>query len=596
MATRLQRLRRGDFTEFPFAGPSFRRAAPWLMGIVLLLGLATRLYPAVRYGVWGSDSGEYQFLTRRLVDTGRITFDYDGWGLAYPYFPGMFVVSGAVTAVLGIDLFYAVQWTTPVLAAGVPLLVGLLAYRITSDPRVAVAAAAFLATTSPIVLTTSHAMPGTLGQLLMFGLLALVPDAQRDRIHFPLMAVLGAALVLTHHLTTYFAIGALVFSAFLREMVQLRTDRDRLEVDVALAGGLLAMAAVWWLVVAKPFRDEIVGDALPFPPLVTTVLFLLALAALPALVLWKRRRVEWHTIPRYGTFPAQWIRALATALGFWLIVLFVVIVRLPGSAITVAPVALLYVLPVLGFLAFLPIGHGAIRFHRQGVVVLGALYAVLASLAFAILTSSRVLFPFRHADYMIMAMAPLLALGMLVVYDQAVAARLPADRPRVRALLTGAFIMLIAASALLSVPPRETIGGFEEGISVEELDAVRFLAANPAIVPPNATIAADHRISSLLFGLAGFHPTWDYTPRTYHAETVEEALEELALAHVPARGEARVDYVFLSPPIEEGVTLTQWENSRPMSEAAIAKFETSSAFEKVYDVQGIRVYRVRWDG
>src|SRR5438067_9683413 len=118
MATRLQRLRRGGVVEtFPFAGPAFRRAAPWLLAGAAFLGLIARAYPALRYAVWGSDSGEYQFLTRQLLDTGRVLFDYKGWGVAYPYFPGFFVVSGAVHAVLGVDAFYATQWTVPLLAA-----------------------------------------------------------------------------------------------------------------------------------------------------------------------------------------------------------------------------------------------------------------------------------------------------------------------------------------------------------------------------------------------------------------------------------------------------------------------------------------------
>lgn len=595
MATRLQRLRRGELGEaFPFAGPAFRRAAPWLLAAVFALALATRLHPALRFAVWGSDSGEYQFLTRRLVDTGRISFDYDGWGLAYPYFPGMFVVSGAVTAVLGVDVFHATQWTTPALAALVPPLLGLLAYRATSDPRVGVVAAAFAATTSTLVMTTSHAMPGTLGQVLLVGLVCLLPDAERESRHLVVLGVLAVALVLTHHLTTYFAIGIVAFTAFLREMTQRATDTVRLRANLTVGGLLLVLAALWWLVVAEPFREEIVGDALPFHPVVTTLLFLLGLGLLPALVWWKRQRSDWHWRPRYPDFPRQWTTALAMGLGLWLVVLFIVAVKLPGSTITISPLALLFVVPVLAFLAFLPLGHSALRFHRNGVVVFGWLYAVLASLAFAIATNSHVLFPFRHVDYMVMGMAPLAAFGMLMVYDQTLASKVPAERPRARAVLVGVVTGLVVLSALLSLPPREVIGGFEEGISTAELRAVEWVRDHPEAVPRNATIAADHRVSSLLFGLAGAHPTWDFTPRTYHAENATEALDELRQVHVPGLGDARVDYVLVSPDIERGVTLVQWENSRPMSAAAIAKFDDAAAFEKVYDVDGVRIYRVLW--
>lgn len=562
------------------------------MAGVLLAGIITRLHPAVRFAVWGSDSGEYLLLTQRLVDSGRISFDYEGWGLAYPFFPAMFVLSGAVHAITGVEVFNAVQWTVPILAGFTGVFVGLLAYRVTHDPRVGVLAGAFIAVTSPVVLVTSHAMPGSLGHVLLLAMLALMPDAYKDRRNAALIAILAAALLLTHHLTMYFAVGILAFAPFYREMTQRQTDWHRLRVEVPLVGAMLAAALVWWLAVADPFREKIVGDALPFPPLVTAFLFLLALAALPGLVILRRQRSPWHMDPRYPSFPKQRAYVLGGFLGWVGILVAIVLLRLPGSQIDITWVSFFYALPVLAWLAFLPLGLATIRFHRHGSFVVAWLYAILGSLFFAIVTNSRVLFPFRHADYMIEAMAPLVAVGMVLMYDQAIAARVPSERVRIRTNVVAGVTALLLVSAALSLPPRETLGGFEEGITADEVDAVRWARNN---LPPGSTFAADHRVSSLLFGMAAMHPTWDYTPITYHAEDPLPALRELSSAHVPPRdGETRVDHVLLSPQIEEGVTLTQWETSRPMSEAAIAKFEDARFFEKLYDEDDVRIYRVKW--
>jgi hypothetical protein len=595
VATRLQRLRRGDLSEtFPFAGPSFRRAAPWLLAGVAALGLIARVFPALRWAVWGSDSGEYQLLTRQLVDTGRVLFPYHGWGVAYPYFPGMFVVSGAVHAVLGVEGFYATQWTVPALAASLPVLVALLAYRITGDPRVAVVAGAFVAVSGLVVVTSSHAMPGTLGQVLLLTLLVFLPDGHRDKLHWVLFVPLAVAIVWSHHLTSYFAVGTLAFIPFYRETAQRSTDETRLRVEVPLAALLLALNVAWWFGVATPFRDQIVGTALPFPAWLTAILFLLALAALPALVWLKRARSDWMHVPRYPSFPRQRLVVAGLAAALVAVVAFLAFVRIPGGNIRVSPLALLYTLPVIAFLAFVPIGASVIRFHRGNAIVLGFMWAILASLAFAVVTNSHVLFPFRHVDYMGMAMAPLAALGMLLVYDQTLASRIPADRPRARASFIAAIALLLAVSLVLAFPPREVLGGFQEGVSDQELDAVRWVADHHDVIPRNATIAADHRISSLLWGLADVDPTWDYTPRTYHGENASDAYGELRDAKVPALGTARVDYVFLSPEIEEGVTLDQFSNSAPMSEKAIAKFGDARAFEPVYDEEGVAIYRVNW--
>lgn len=595
MATRLQRLRRSDLSEtFTLAGPAFRRAAPWLLALVAFAGLATRLHPLLRYAVWGSDSGEYFYLTQRLVETGRVLFDYDGWGLAYPYFPGMFVLSGAANAVLGIDVTRAVLWVTPTLAMAIPVLVGLLAYRVTSDPRVGVVAGGVSAVSAVVVITTSHAMPGTLGQVLLLAMLALMPDAYRDKKHLVVLFVLGLALLWTHHLSTYFAIGILAMVPFYRELTQRHTNTRRLAVEIPLVLLLLAGSLAWWLGVATPFREQIVGDALPFPPVVTAALFLGALALLPAIVLVKRSVSSYYESPRYPSFRRQRAYVLGGFVGFTAVIAFTILVRVPGTDIRVAPVTLLYAIPVLAMVAFLPAGYAAARFHRHGTLVVGWLLAILASLAFASATNSRVLFPFRHVDYMWEAMSPLIAIGLVMMYDQSVAGRTPAERTSVRTNLALGVALLLVAGAALSLPPREVIGGFEEGISSAEMRAIEW-ARDSGVLPPEATIAADHRVSSLLFGVAGLHPTWDYTPRTYHSERIKDVFEELESVRVPPRdGEARVDYVFMSGPIEQGVTLLQWEQSTPMSPAAIVKFDDTFWFDKVYESDGVRIYKLKW--
>lgn len=595
MAARLTRLRRGDPNEgLAFAGPALRRAAPWLLGLVFVGALLVRLWPTVRFAVWGSDSGEYIYLTKRLAETGRITFDYQGWGLAYPYFPGMFVLGASVRAVLGIDVVHATLWTTPIVSAVLPVLVALLAYRVTSDPRAALLAGAFSAATAAIAVTTSHAMPGALGQVLLVGFLALLPDSYKDRRHFAYFGVLGLALILTHHLTTYFLVGILAFIPFWRELTQRHYDVARLRVELPLVGALLGVTLVWWLAVATPFRDQIVGDAVKLPAWLTALLFLAALALLPALVLYKRQRATWHVDPRYPSFPQQRTRVLGGFFGLVAFVLFLVLVRLPGTSIRLSWATFWYTLPFVAFLAFAPLGVSVLRFHRQGTLVAGWLYAILGSLAFAIATNSHVLFPFRHVDYLAEAMAIPVAVGMLVVYDQLMTGRVPAERARLRPQAVAAFVALVLVAGIMSNPPREVLGGFEEGIYEEELAAVEWLAAHHDVVPAGSTIAADHRVSSLLFGLADLHATWDYTPDTYHAENVSAVRAELANAQVPAEGHARVDYVFLSPAIERGVTLLQWENSAPMSAAAIEKFQNATYFTPVYDEGGVHVWRINW--
>ncbi|HIM32882.1 MAG TPA: hypothetical protein EYI97_00145, partial [Candidatus Poseidoniales archaeon] len=61
-----------------------------LLGAIALGALALRLSHQWRWALWGSDSGEYLFLTAALVGDGTLLQDgYLGWGRAYSWFQGM---------------------------------------------------------------------------------------------------------------------------------------------------------------------------------------------------------------------------------------------------------------------------------------------------------------------------------------------------------------------------------------------------------------------------------------------------------------------------------------------------------------------------
>ena len=74
------------------------------LGAILVSAIILRLQPLLRFDIWGSDSGEYFILTRSLVERGFLSTDYNGWGLAYQYFPGAVVLIGATHVVTGLGL------------------------------------------------------------------------------------------------------------------------------------------------------------------------------------------------------------------------------------------------------------------------------------------------------------------------------------------------------------------------------------------------------------------------------------------------------------------------------------------------------------
>lgn len=564
-----------------------------LAAIVFLtfaLAVATRLAPLAKWAIWGSDSGEYYALTGRLVDTGAISFAYDGWGIVYPYFPGMFVVDGAVEAVLGVDRLAALQVPVPVLGALVAIGVALLAHATTRSAPAALLAGGAAAVLSPLVLITSHAMPGTLGHVLMIAGLLAAWRARDDRRWALFLVPLVPALTLTHHLSLYFFTGIVAGAAFLRELGSARSSPRALAVEAAVAGACVLAAGVWWLGVSDRMREEIVGDAFDFDPLLTAAAFVLALAALPALVIARRRllpALSWR--PRVARPERVAILVVGgMALVFGLVALFMV-TGVPGTDIRVSPLTLVYLVPVLPFLGLALVGARAAKGTAVAFTLWGWMAAILVSIALSAATDNKVLFPFRQVDYLVEALAALAGVGAVTLAQYAHGR----DDPRLhRRLLVAGLVGALALGAATSLPPRETIGGFEEGMSDAELEAVLWAKDH---LPPGATVAADHRVSSLLYGFAGMRATWDYTPRTFHGESWEDVRDELKSLGIPSGDAQRIDYVFLSPQIREGVTLLQWENSRPMSDAAYAKFFEDPHFERVYAEDEVFLFRIRWD-
>lgn len=580
--------------------------------VVVATALTVRLWPLTRFAVWGSDTGEYRYLTARLVRTGSITFAYDGWGLAYPYFPGLYALAGTARTVLGVPLEAAVLGTGPVLGALAAGAVALLADNVAEDGRAGLAAGLVAATAMPLAFVTSHTMPGTYGHLLLAALLLVavlagtalrgVPGAgRRPAAAGPTLArwsllALPPVLLLpaTHHLSLYMLVGALVGGVLLREWGRDRTHRGRAAWEAGLVVASVALATAWWLGVATPFRERIVSDLLPGPPGLVVALSYLALLVPPALVVAVRRlraRRRGGLLARVAALragvrfpPAHHGLAAATA-GFAALVvagLVVLETGIPGTRIQVTGQGLVQVLPLLAFVALAVPGAAAAASFRGGEAVGGWTLAMLASLGGAILASSHVLLPYRHADYLVVVLAVLAGLGVVVLRG------LPSPLPR---LGWAALAVLVVLNGVAAYPPPAVMGGFQEGITDAEMAAVHWTGDH---LPGDAVAAADHRLSSVLFGYAGVDATWDSAGPVLHAPNASAALEHRRLP--TPTGVRNVTHVVVSPVMREhGVALYQWENARPLSEAAVEKFR-EPAFETLYDRRGVQVHRFNATG
>src|SRR6266540_3595498 len=197
-----------------------RKSTGIALSAVVLGAIAVRLAPLWSFLYWGSDTAEYFSILRNLVRTGHVSTTYYGWGVTYPYFPGVFFPQAGLVELGGLDVPTVLNLLVPVIGAFAVVPMFLLAVRIAKEDRVGLFAAAFLAGAMPHVYTTAHSAPATLGDLLALTGLLLFPRLRTDgRVFAPLLLVSGA-LILTHHLSLYFfmlmVLGAIVLQGFAR--------------------------------------------------------------------------------------------------------------------------------------------------------------------------------------------------------------------------------------------------------------------------------------------------------------------------------------------------------------------------------------------
>lgn len=556
-----------------------RNSAASALGAVFLFGLLVRLQPLTRFLHFGSDFGEYFAITRVLVGTGHIPLAYSGWGVTYPYFPGLFFVLGTA-ATNGMPVGASLNLLGPLFGALALLPVFLIAVRVTHRSTVGLLAAAFLAGAMPLAYATAHPVPSGLGELLAFTALLLLLKTSDDRRFGVLFAALAPALVVTHHLSAYFVLVAGVSAVFVRMAANpdLRLRHVRAEA-IALAW-LTALALSFWLGYATTFRESILRDVHIQPWWLLVLTLPVILLALGALVVLRRRRFGRYR-PRYpGIERAS--AAYAVTITFVLALMtWTVVLGAPATSIHLPFEAMVTFLPLYVLLAFSAAGRRPLDLSNRGPQLSAWLLAFVVSAAAGIAIAPTVLIPYRHVEYMFLPLAILMGMGLVVLYDYLD----PGGRRRVVAGV--AAVALLGANALSAIPPAGLFVGWQEGIRAEAVDVALWTSGSA-----DGLVASDHRVSTILFGFGGADATWDAAPLTLRARSFADARSEMLAVDAPS-GRACVAYVALDRDLVTGVQLEPFDPALPLSSEALGKFN-AEPFHKVFDTGFSQVFWVNW--
>jgi hypothetical protein len=583
--------------------------------LLLLAGLALflvflALEPFLSYAVFGSDSGEYYRLTADLVATGQIPHGaaYAGWGSAYPDFPGIYLLAGAGAGALGTSPFSALTILVPTVAVLSVFPLFLLFRRLYPHDTVALFGAAVASVAMPRMFSIAHPAPLALGDFLCVAALWMLVESRREVRWFVPLALTTGALVVTHHLSTYFfvvsALGGLLLLELWRPGLWSRRFPLR---ELGFLAGTISVTFVFWFYGTTTFVAKVLLPGFGGSTFVGfggfEAIGLGGVVAAGLLIRLRRSRVG---------RPRRWVRlpsdrsvlrdAVLLTVGIFGAISVLLVVPIPGTTQSTSALAIAWFAPVLA-LGILCSGSrkaltparlgpfalpwlGALGLSAGGGLLLSAIgsadprYAVLAGFASA-------LSPARHVEYLFLPLGLLVAVGAgrLVARAGDVGGR------RALAAATLAVVVVLAANAAIVYPPQSDFGGFEEGLT--HGDAAIWMWIGIA-EPRTATVASDHRLSSMIFGFDGNPGTWVTTPILFNGDAAQwpQAYAELNASGVPNPADARpIDLVVVDSVMYSGVALSPSALAVPLSPAAIAWF-AGAPFLPIYENGADVVYAV----
>jgi hypothetical protein len=552
-----------------------------LLAAAVFLALFVGLEPLLTYPIWGSDTGEYYYLTQYLVNHGSLLVNgYTGWGSGYPDFPGIFILSGAVAEATGLPTLVSLQYVVPVIGALATAPLFLLFRRLFHSDGVALLGAATAAVVFPRVFILSHPTPDTLGDFLAIGALWMFVEQRRDVRWLVPLSLISMALIMSHHLSSYFfllsAVGILVGLEF---MAPRRWSLRFPAREFVFLGGFATALFTYWGFYATAFSQQILPQGIPSLHLSFQGLAVLLGAAtivglfvLAILVHLRRTRLGVGRTPLYLRWPTS--RKLYRDASILAVLIFgsicvMLFIPIPGTGQTFLPLDVLWFAP---FLLLVPLTAGGIptsSASRIGFAPYMWLIAFLISIAASVAANSQALPVGRNVEYVAIALSLIAAIavgGMIARLDT------PLKR---RSAVVGAVVLMVGLNAALAYPPPQLTLGFQEGFDYQDLAMASWASSS---LPPQSVLASDHRLSDLYFGLSGNPATWSTTCHLFLGNSsacnsydgTETAIQELASTYAPHEHKA-VDAVAVDQTmVSSGVALDPSQPALPMNSTALA--------------------------
>ena len=546
---------------------------------VFTLALLLRFIHKYDWPIWGSDSGEYLYLTRYLVENGMmLNEDYIGWGRAYPDFQGMQILTATMALIFDISYYSSLTWFIPLVSGlAIPMLFLIGKELVGFTP--ALFGSAFYGVTFGVVYANSHPMPGglaeTLGFVFILNWIKILKDEKLWIIN-PLkrnpwsnmMKFSFFALLITHHFTLLLLMAAILGIL----IVEIAAGNKKIPTEGIMVIGLMSLAiSAYWLIYAKSFRKMLDDSAFDFlPENIPTTIVLTLIPIVSLLILWLiKNKLYLPLLAEKITHEAYLKRSIAAFVGVFVVILLVLWQGVPGTDIPVDLEATPYLSVNLAIMSLACVPSFVIS-KKNGWVLWGWLLPILGLATIGAITGSHLLIAYRHAPYLLAPAALIVGISFhhfIIGFET-----------EKRKYVTALFTILLLGCAWGAYPPPSVMGGFQEGTSQEEIDGILWFN----FAEEDSLVASDHRLSSLTFGLTETNATWENGAIVINGNTEQSILAGKDLP-TPQAGRKDVTYVLLSEEMQKGVALLQWDPAEELTGEAKTKFTDNNHFPIWFD-------------
>ena len=548
----------------------------WII-LATMLAILLRSIPAWINAAWGNDLGIYYGITTSMIKDHQLFIDYNGWGSSYQFFPLLYVMAATLHVITGLDIIWILPKIAPIIGGLTVIILYFIALELSKDRKVAILSAFLLAVAPFHVYQTSHAAPLTVGHFFM--LLSMYLFIRRKkRVFLPFLALSTFALILSHHLTTYFYIISISGIILWRNINSDKRWYKGSPADILYISTTAATTFIYWSLIAKPVYYKFMSGGIPLKPWQTVAMFYIILYSL-FLITTSTKKIHLqhllHKTGRYLSNKAIPIFAISAVVILSLEFLFIII-KIPGTKINMTIPTILLSIPLIAFVGFSAAGLTNLEIYRRKYVIEGWLLAILLSLTYALIKGNTVLYPDRHIEYLMVPMSLTAASGIVKIFEYMRNVKIDIKNLIKRpiqsesdVIIVGLVMLLILSNAVAVYPSRNSLGDLDERITQPCMNAIHWMEGN---VSNSSVIASDHRLSMLLWA-EGFNITMGKTNLTWTAENWTDCLTELK--------EMNISYILIDDIMRDEVINVDVGKYYYMSNESYEKF-SKEPFELVY--------------